>query len=206
MTPEQLVLFNLALLVAIASPGPAFLVAVRTTLAGGRRAGFATGLGLGTMAAGWTLLALLGLEGIFRLVPWAYALAKFAGALYLFYIAWRIWRGARDAPAARMRPARRAFRDGFLINLFNPKSVLFAAAVLLVVFPAGMSGWEKALVVGNHLAIEYLFYGFLALVMGSPPVTARYLAARRHIDRAAALVLGALGVRLMLEGRGPAGG
>ena len=61
MTFGQLLAFNVALLVAIASPGPALLMAIKTTLSGGRTAGIAVGAGLGLMAATWTLMALLGL-------------------------------------------------------------------------------------------------------------------------------------------------
>lgn len=195
----HLIAFNLTLLAAIASPGPALLVAIRTTLASGRRAGVATGAGLGTMAATWTLLALLGLDGLFQLVPWGYMAAKGAGALYLLHIAYRTWKGARAGIADRARPARHAFRDGFLINLLNPKSVLFAAAVLVVIFPAGLGPWEMAIVVGNHLAVELAFYAALAAAMSSETVRGRYLAAKRHLDRGAALLLGALGLRLLVD-------
>ena len=94
MTIEYFLAFNLALLAAIASPGPALLVAIQTSVRSGRRAGMATGAGLGLIAAGWTLTALLGLEAVFRLVPPAYTALKIAGALYLLYLAWKIWRGA----------------------------------------------------------------------------------------------------------------
>ncbi|MBZ0216120.1 MAG: LysE family translocator [Fimbriimonadaceae bacterium] len=101
MTIEAIFTFNLALLAAMMSPGPALLVAIRSTLTGGRAAGFAIGCGLGLMAAVWTLIALLGLEAVFQLFPWAYALVKGAGALYLIYIAWKTWRGARDEVSQR---------------------------------------------------------------------------------------------------------
>ena len=61
VTWGQLLAFDIALLVAIASPGPALLMAIRTTLSGGRTAGIAVGAGLGLMAASWTLTALLAL-------------------------------------------------------------------------------------------------------------------------------------------------
>ena len=199
MTIEHLIAFNVALLAAIASPGPALLVAIRTTLGSGRMAGAAVGCGLGLMAAIWTLMALLGLEGIFRLFPWAYATAKVAGALYLIYVAWRTWRGARTPVGAEVRPARHAFRDGFLINLLNPKSVLFAAAVLVVVFPAGMTAAETGIVVLNHLAVELAFYGTLACLLGTEAVSRRYLRAKLYLDRLAAVILGALGLRLLLS-------
>lgn len=199
MTFEQLLAFNIALLAAIASPGPALLVALRTTLSAGRKAGIAMGCGLGLMAASWTLMALLGLEAVFSLFPWAYAAAKTAGALYLIYIAWKMWAGAREDIAADNRPVRHAFRQGFLINLLNPKSVLFAAAVLVVVFPAQMSLAENALVALNHLAVEILFYTALAFGMSRQVVGRRYLRAKLYLDRGASLVLGALGLRLLFS-------
>ena len=199
MTIEHLIAFNIALLAAIASPGPALLVAIQTTLQSGRRAGIAIGCGLGLMAAIWTLLALLGLEAIFQLMPWAYAIAKFVGALYLLYIAWGMWRGGRKKVKAETRPARHAFRQGFLINILNPKSVLFAAAVLIVIFPTNMTFFENAIVVTNHLMIEVLFYTTLACVMSTRAVSDRYLKAKVYIDRTASVILGALGLRLLVS-------
>ena len=199
MTIEHLIAFNIALLVAIASPGPALLVAIQTNLGAGHRAGIATGCGLGLMAAIWTMMALLGLEAVFQLFPWAYAAAKFIGAIYLVYLAWGMWRGARDKIEAQTQPARCSFRQGFLINALNPKSMLFAAAVLLVIFPANMNLVENAFVVLNHFLIEVLFYTVLAFVMSTPAVRNRYLKAKIYIDRTAAFVLGALGLRLLVS-------
>lgn len=49
MTPAQLLAFNVALIVAMFTPGPAFLIAVQTNLSGGRRAGIAVGSVLGAL-------------------------------------------------------------------------------------------------------------------------------------------------------------
>ena len=196
---DYYVTFNIALLAAIASPGPAFLVAIHTTLSEGKLAGMALGCGLGIMAASWTLMALLGLEGVFRLFPWAYTAAKTAGALYLLYIAWMTWRGAKKQLSGSPRPRVHAFRDGILINFLNPKSVLFAAAVLIVIFPPGMTVTEKGFVVLNHFLLEVLFYSVLAVVMSTRAVSTRYLRAKTFLDRFAAVVLGALGLRLLFQ-------
>ncbi|MEM7724509.1 MAG: LysE family transporter, partial [Pseudomonadota bacterium] len=72
MDLAHLIAFNLALLAAIASPGPSLLFLIRTTLAEGRAAGLAAAIGLGVMAALWTGAALLGLDALFSLFPWAY--------------------------------------------------------------------------------------------------------------------------------------
>ena len=199
MTWQHLLAFNLALLVAIASPGPALLVAIRTTVSSGRVAGMQVGAGLGLIAAGWTLAALLGFEAIFRWFPGAYLLISVAGACYLMYIAFSLWRGAKHPVRADTGIERRAFVQGIMINALNPKSVMFAAAVLIVVFPPDLRPVDKAIVVANHLLVELGFYAVLASAMSSPVVRDRYLRAKAAIDRTAALVLGLLALRLLFD-------
>ena len=198
MELTHLIAFNVALFAAIASPGPALLVAIKTTLSAGRRAGIAVGMGLGLVAAMWTLAALLGLEAVFTAFPWIYGVVKTAGAIYLIYIAYHMWIGARDTVHTQITPASKAFQQGVTINLLNPKSVLFAGAVLVVIFPPDMRVTQSLMVVANHFMIEALFYTALAFGMSHPTVSDRYLRAKVYIDRVAAGILGLLGLRLLL--------
>lgn len=199
MTFEHLIAFNAVLIISILSPGAAFLMAVRSSVSNGRRAGIATGLGLGVMACLWTLAALLGMDALFALFPWAFAALKIGGAVYLIYLAIKTWRSAsaplNDAPKAQGR----AFIDGFLVNLGNPKSVLFAAAVLVVVFPPNLTGTEIAFITLNHLVLEILFYTACAFILTAPAARSRFLRAKPIIDRAAAVLLGGLGLKLLLQ-------
>ncbi len=202
MTLAHLLAFNVTLIAAFLSPGPAMLYALRTSLRGGVWLGIATGCGLAVVAAGWTLAAFLGLQAVFVLVPWAYGALKLAGAAYLIWLAWRVWHDTgTPLPDSSDRPTGRAawhaFSMGLLINLANPKSVLFAAAVLVVIFPAGLQPAQIALVVGNHLLLEVAGYALIAYALSRPAARAAYLGARRWLDRVAALVLGALGLRLL---------
>jgi threonine/homoserine/homoserine lactone efflux protein len=201
MEPAHLIAFNLTLLAAMASPGPAMLMALRATLLGGWRAGILTGVGLGIAAAGWTAMALLGLDAVFRLFPWAYVALKALGAAYLLYLAVTIWRDARRplAPAAAPHASRHAVLGGVLVNLSDPKSVLFASAILLVIFPPDLSLTQKALIVGNHMVVEWLVYTGFALALSTRTARDGYLRLKPVLDRIAAAVLGALGLRLLLE-------
>ena len=199
MTPESLIAFNLVLAAAIASPGAAFLMAVKTALTSGRAAGIATGLGLATMAASWTLAALVGLETVFALFPWAYSALKLLGAGYLIWLAVQTWRHARAPLPEVPRPRARAFLAGLLVNLGNPKSVLFAAAVIVVVFPQGLTTPEIALIVGNQFVLEVLFYTSFAIALTTPAARNAYLAVKPVLDRIAATLLGVLGLRLLME-------
>ncbi len=192
--------FNLTLLAAIASPGPSLLFLTKTTLSDGRLAGVSAALGLGLMAALWTGAALLGLDALFAVFPWAYTLVKGVGALYLIWIAVQTWRHAKD-PLAENAPkaGRRAFRQGLLVNLANPKSVLFAGAVLVVIFPADMTAGEKVFIFANHLAVEWIVQPALAVLLSTTAVRRRYLNMKTILDRIAASVLGVLGLRLLID-------
>jgi threonine/homoserine/homoserine lactone efflux protein len=197
VTTAQFIAFNLTLLAAMAAPGPALLYALRQSVAGGFWAGVATGAGLGLMAALWTGAALLGLNAVFALVPWAYIALKTAGALYLIWIAIQLWRSANQPVSDSAHPGARAFLGGLLVNLANPKSVLFAGAVLVVIFPPDLSLGAKALIVANHFIVELVVYTLFAACLSSAPARAGYLRLKPIIDRTAAVILGALGLRLL---------
>ena len=199
MSFELLIAFNLVLIVSILSPGPAFLMAVSTSLGKGRSAGIKTGLGLATMACLWTLMGLFGLDIIFKIFPWAYIIVKTVGALYLLYIAWDTWINAKKAIAEPDQQIRYYFRDGFLVNLSNPKSILFAASVLAVIFPPDLSVQAKAFITFNHFALEVIFYTFVAFTMNTQTVSRQYLKAKTWLDRFAAIILGGLSIKLLFE-------
>ncbi|SFH32953.1 Threonine/homoserine/homoserine lactone efflux protein [Palleronia marisminoris] len=200
MELAHLIAFNATLAAAILSPGPALIYALRVSIVEGRRAGILTGIGLGVVAAMWTGLALLGLDRVFALVPFAYGALKIGGALYLLWVAWTTWRDAR-APLAAAHPVRagRAILRGAAINLANPKSVLFAAAVLIVIFPADLSPTAMGAIVLNHLAIEVAFYTILATALSRPAARAAYLGAKTALDRFAGIVLATLGLKLLFS-------
>ena len=197
----HLLAFNAALLLAILSPGPSLLFLTRQTLTKGARVGVITAMGLAVMAALWTLAALLGLQTLFTLFPWAYLALKTLGALYLIYLAVQMWRHAATPldTDPQPAPASRAFVSGMLVNLANPKSVFFAGAVLVVIFPATLGVADKALIFANHLAVEMIVQPALALLLGTTAVRSRYLALKPVLDRAAGAILGFLGLRLLLE-------
>jgi threonine/homoserine/homoserine lactone efflux protein len=86
-----------------------------------------------------------------------------------------------------------------MINLLNPKSVLFAAGVLVVIFPPDLSAGQIAFVALNHLGVEIAVYSLLAFALSRPAARAAYLSAKTWLDRVCAVVLGGLGLRLLAE-------
>ena len=196
MESAALIAFNLAILGALASPGPAIMAMLRAALGSGRRAGFLCGIGLGLGAVFWSLLAVLGLNAIFAVVPWAFIALKVAGAAYLIWLALTLWRRADTPVDTTSHSARTGLRLGLLTNLANPKAVVFVAAIFTTVFPEMPTGHEAALVLANHLALETVFYTALTFGLTIPAVRHLYLKSKAVFDRAAAAVLGVMALHI----------
>ena len=90
------------------------------------------------------------------------------------------------------------FFPGVLARLLHPNSVIFAAVVLIVIFPQDLRTREKAFIGSNHLVLGWVLYGALTWLVSRPAVTARHLKAQSWIDKCAASVLSVLGLRLLL--------
>jgi len=192
----SLIAFNLALLGALASPGPAVMSMLRAALSDGRRAGFLCGLGLTIGAVSWSLLAVLGLTALFAVAPWAFVTLKLAGAAYLIWLAVSLWRNAHtpanfDAPAGV-----NGLKLGLLTNFANPKAVVFVAAIFTTVFPAMPTGIDAVLVLANHFVLELLFYSIVTLGLTIPAIRHLYLKSKSVVDRAAAATLGVMALRI----------
>jgi len=115
------------------TPGPNMTYLAVLTLADGRRAGFAAVAGV---ASGLLLIGLLSALGVAALVSESrilYELFRWAGAFFMFWLAYDIWRGEEpteaEGDAGQATPGRYFFR-GFLTNVLNPKAAVFYIAVL----------------------------------------------------------------------------
>lgn len=115
------------------SPGPNLIYLSSRTVAQGRAAGFASLAGVCSAMCVYMLAACAGLSALFVVVPIAYDLVRWAGALYLFWLAAQALAGPGDARGALEWPREsrgRLFRQGFLTGLLNPKVVVTYGALL----------------------------------------------------------------------------
>lgn len=125
--------FLLASLLIELTPGPnmAYLALVSATE--GRRTALAAtaGVALGLLTIG--AAASLGLAAMVATSTLAFQVLRWAGALYLFWLAWDAWGSEREVSPGRAQlsdGSARHFRRGFITNLLNPKAGLFFVAVL----------------------------------------------------------------------------
>src|SRR6476659_8449894 len=92
-------LFCLACVALAATPGPNMLYLVSRTLVQGRPAGFVSLAGTETGLLFHVLAAAFGLSALLAAVPLAYDTLRWAGAAYLAWIAWQMWRSPETAAA-----------------------------------------------------------------------------------------------------------
>ncbi len=136
-TPSLAAGYLLACVLLAATPGADMALFLSRTLSGGRGQGFAAQAGANAGLVVHTFAAALGLSALLAASSQAYEAVKIAGALYLLLLAYSALRHgtalklkAGNGKGGRSRGLRGAFLNGLLINLTNPKIVLFFVTFL----------------------------------------------------------------------------
>jgi threonine/homoserine/homoserine lactone efflux protein len=126
--------YVVACVLLAATPGADMALFLSRTLGGGRGQGFAAQAGANAGLVVHTIAAALGLSALLAASAEAYEIVKIAGALYLLWLAWNaVRRGTAlklKAGGAAAGGLGGAFWTGLLINLTNPKIVLFFVTFL----------------------------------------------------------------------------
>jgi threonine/homoserine/homoserine lactone efflux protein len=153
-------LFAGAALVLLLIPGPAVLYIIGRSVEQGRLAGLVSDMGIHSATLVHVLAAAFGLSALLMSSALAFSIVKYAGAAYLIYLGLKKIFGRNDAAAfvdGRSRHSYgRLFRDGFVVNLLNPKTALFFLAFL----PQFVD------VTRGHVVLQIVFLGLTFTVLG----------------------------------------
>ncbi|TQS15295.1 LysE family translocator [Microbispora hainanensis] len=128
---STLLVYAAASAAVVAVPGPNHLYIAARGVAQGRRAGVASALGVETGTLLHIAAAAAGLSYLLARSAELFAAVKWAGVAYLAYLGIRALTGrgtGGDEP--RPQPLRRVFLEGVVVNVLNPKTVLFFLAFL----------------------------------------------------------------------------
>lgn len=128
-------LFLIAAATLIAIPGPNHIFIITRSIAEGRRAGIASALGVETGTIVHVAFAAAGLSALIAASATAFSAVRYAGAAYLVYMAIRAFRsrgdmGVENDIEAKPASLGRVYLDGVLVNVLNPKVILFFLAFL----------------------------------------------------------------------------
>ena len=169
-SPSTYALFIATALVLLAIPGPAVLYVVSRSIDQGRRAGLASVCGITTGTVVHVTMATIGLSSLILASKVAFDTVRYAGAAYLVYLGLRrlLTRGAEDELTERPpRTLRDLYTQGLVVNLLNPKTIVFIFAFLsqFVDVDAGHA-WFQIMVLGLSFAalglVSDSLYAFVA--------------------------------------------
>jgi threonine/homoserine/homoserine lactone efflux protein len=133
-----LVAFTVAYAIAVIVPGPGVAALVARALGGGFWSAFPMVLGILAGDLVYLVFALFGLAAIATWFGPVFVVVKWAGALYLLYVAWQFWSarpGSEQIGAKRDGSAWKTFLSGFALTMGNPKTIVFYLALLPTVVP-----------------------------------------------------------------------
>ena len=132
--PARYGAFLVAMFVMAITPGPANLFAIATGMERGKGAALISVVGMNTATLVWFSGSALGLGAMILAFPKAFHLLALAGAAYLVWLGLKsLWAGVWNVEShasATVRAGRSAFFDGFMVQIANPKILLFFSAVL----------------------------------------------------------------------------
>ena len=192
-------------LLAVASPGPSTVLVVQTAAVSGRRGGLIAAFAMMLGALAWAAAALYGLQALFAQFAWLYRVFQIAGGMFLVYLAVMIWRHARDPLPEMANVARgsdwQIFVRALLLQLGNPKIMVFFGSIFLSILPQDLPGWMQAVVLAIVAFDEFTWFALLALMFSGASARAFYRRAKFWLDRIMGGALALLGLRLALSAR-----
>ena len=201
---QVLVTFSLAAAALTITPGPDMTYFLSQTVGRSRVAGLAAYAGTALGIVVHTAMVAVGLSALLVASASAFWVLKIVGAVYLLWLAIdAVRRGSAfhlEGGGPRNLPLRRVFMKGFLVNILNPKVIVF----FLTFLPQFVSPSDPY--AGRKLFILGLFY----VVVATPITVSMILSAgslagalrrsarlRRTVDYIFATVLGAFAVKLL---------
>lgn len=187
---------------ALASPGPDFVIAVRNSILYSRKIGIITAIGFALGVSVHMTYTLLGLAVLISQSVILFNLIKYAGAAYLFYIGFHALksRGFEETTSQRaqqktMNPLK-ALWNGFLTNALNPKATLFFMAVFSQFINPETPFSIQITYALTCVVMTGIWFSLVAMVLTHPKIKAKFLQLTKWIDRVCGGLLIALGIKL----------
>jgi threonine/homoserine/homoserine lactone efflux protein len=196
--------FLLVAILLTLAPGPDILFVMAQSMSNGKKAGMATALGLCSGIAVHTTTAALGISAILYQSNVAFQMVKYAGAVYLLYMAWQAFKEG-DTPLTANKAEKRSFaslyRKGILMNVLNPKVSLFFLALLpqFVSTKAGNPVLQMIVLGFVFMVQAIVIFSLVSLFAGSiGQKLHQYPNMNRYINRGKAGLFALIGIRIAL--------
>ncbi|OCQ50797.1 Threonine efflux protein [Photorhabdus australis subsp. thailandensis] len=184
------------------SPGPDFFLVVKNAIRYQRPAAMMTVMGLIAAIACHMSYCVAGLALLITTTPWLFNLMKYAGAVYLIWIGINslLSRNGNtitlDDQTQQVVSFKKAFMQGFLCNLLNPKATLFFLAIFTQVLNVNSGVGEKLWYAFIIWSLSIIYWPLLVILIQSAPVRCGLAKIQKIIDKLLGVVLIGLGVKV----------
>lgn len=189
-------------LVALASPGPDFLITFRNSIFYSRRIGIYTALGIALGLTVHIAYILCGLRAVIVKYVWLLTTIKILGSGYLIYIGWKSFKTKNLAidlnpklPHATCT-ARKAIRTGFLTNALNPKAIIFFLGVFTLVISPDTPMPVLMMYGVEMILLTFLWFTIVALFLSQKKIVSSIQKLGKWVSRITGGLLISLGIKL----------
>lgn len=194
MSLATLLAYCTALFIAAAIPGPGMTAIVARALGSGFRETFFMGLGLVLGDLIYLTAVILGLAFVAQTFTTAFMVIKILGALYLVYIAYKLWTAGllpQEIQAKKSANMGLSFLSGLLVTLGNPKTMLFYVALVPTLIDLRAIGLnEYAILVGSTFIVLMAVLIPYILLASRARLLLKQPRALKSLNRIAAGILG----------------
>ncbi|RYG29335.1 MAG: LysE family translocator [Burkholderiales bacterium] len=188
VSPSTLLAY-VGLVIAIAVvPGPNVLFVMTQSAWRGPRAGFHAAAGIETANTIYVLFSAIGLAGLIAASGTAFEIIKWVGAAYLAWLGFQAIRSSFQnremAPLPTGEASSRAYRDGLMVGLGNPKTILFFLALLPQFIDPARPVWSQSLALGAiAVSIDLVVQVLYALAGGMLSKALSHKTVKRWFER-----------------------
>lgn len=187
------------------SPGPNMLAVASVSVSKGRRAGVATALGLALGGLVWATLTIMGAVTAFELFPNAVLVFRLMGASYLIWLGVKYLRNAWTGQGAVMQITQvdysnwTAFRTGFVVNMTNPKAMLFFSSVFAAFIPATAPIWVWCVILLFSQTQAFVQHCITVWLFSSRTVLRKIETAQRRVNGVIGTLYCGLGLGVAMD-------
>lgn len=193
-------------LLAVASPGPDFVMVSRNALVYSRKISIYSAIGLGLGIIVHVTYSLLGIALIIANSVILFTIIKLLGAAYLIYIGYKALRHAKPVATSEEKVTTHtvsrtitplaAIRMGFLTNVLNPKATLFFLALFTqIISPETPILWQVAYGIEMSIA-TFLWFALVATLLSHRHIRSGFRKMQHHFERVFGIILIGLGIKV----------
>lgn len=205
--PDSILTFLIAITLLTMTPGVDTMIILRNTVRGGAKDGLVSSLGICSGLFVHALLSAVGISAILLYSTTAFIVLKVVGAAYLIWLGFNNLRDFYNVSKQKEIHTKklpfsfvRSFREGFMSNILNPKTIVFYMAFLPQFISPEHSALLQSMILATfHFVIATFWQGILIYTICSANVFITKVSVRKFLDLASGSIMMALGVKLLFS-------